>query len=79
MAFATNPFELYLDYGIQMKVKSPATQTFVVQLAGGGSYLPTQRSINGGAYGAVPASTIFGPEGGKELVAKTVEMLNSLW
>ncbi len=79
MAIASNPFELYLDYGIQMKVKSPAVQTFIVQLSGAGSYLPTQRSINGGAYGAVPASTLFGPEGGKELVEKTVEMLKSLW
>lgn len=79
MAIANNPFELYLDYGIRMKVKSPAIQTFIVQLSGGGTYLPTQRSINGGAYGAVPASTLFGPEGGKELVDKTIEMLNSLW
>lgn len=79
MAIATNPFELYLDYGIQMKVKSPAVHTFVVQLAGSGTYLPTQRSINGGAYGAVPASTVFGPEGGKELVERTVELLQSLW
>lgn len=79
MAMASNPFELYLDYGIQMKVKSPAVQTFLVQLTGGGTYLPTQRSINGGAYGAVPASTLFGPEGGKELVDRTVEILNTLW
>lgn len=79
MAFASNPFELYLDYGIRMKVKSPAVQTFIVQLTGAGTYLPTQRSIDGGAYGAVPASTLFGPEGGNELVDKTVEMLNALW
>ena len=79
MAIATNPFELYLDYGIQMKVKSPAVQTFVSQLTGSGSYLPTQRSIEGGAYGAVPASTIFGPEGGNELVDRTVDMLYELW
>src|SRR5690606_29063008 len=79
MAIATNPFELYLDYGIRMKVNSPAIQTFVVQLAGGGTYLPTKRSIAGGAYGAVPASTLFGPEGGTELVEKTVELLKSLW
>ncbi|WP_345031632.1 hypothetical protein [Ravibacter arvi] len=79
MAIASNPFELYLDYGIQMKVKSPAVQTFIVQLTGAGTYLPTQRSINGGAYGAVPASTLFGPEAGNELVEKTVSMLKELW
>ncbi len=79
MVFVTNPFELYLDYGIQIKVKSPAVQTFIVQLAGGGTYLPTQRSIDGGAYGAVPASTTVGPDGGYELVDKTVELIHSLW
>jgi hypothetical protein len=78
-AFASNPFELYLDYGIQMIARSPAIQTFIVQLTGSGTYLPTKRSIAGGAYGAVPASTLMGPEGGKELVEKTLDIINSLW
>lgn len=34
IAIATNPFELFTDYGIQMKTRSPALQTFVIQLAG---------------------------------------------
>ena len=79
MAIASNPFELYLDYGIRILTKSPAIQTFIVQLAGSGTYVPTQRSIEGGAYGAVPASTIFGPDGGDELVQQTLEMIQSLW
>jgi hypothetical protein len=79
MVIASNPFELYLDYGVRMLAKSPAVQTFVVQLAGSGTYLPTRRSIAGGAYGAVPASTIFGPEGGDELVEYTLELIHSLW
>lgn len=32
VAFATNRFELFLDYGIRIKARSPAVQTFVVQL-----------------------------------------------
>ncbi len=79
VVIATNPFELYLDYGIRIKAQSPAVQTFLVQLAGGGSYVPTSRSIAGGAYGAVPASTLIGPEGGQELVDKTVEIIKSIW
>ena len=79
IAIATNPFELYLDYGIQIKAQSPALQTFLVQLAGGGSYLPTERSINGGAYGAVASSTLIGPEGGRELVGETLRMIASMW
>ena len=44
IAIATNPFELFTDYGIQMKARSKALQTFVIQLAGSGSYLPTDRA-----------------------------------
>jgi len=36
-------------------------------------------SVAGGSYGAVPASTLMGPEGGQELVEKTLEMINSIW
>lgn len=79
VAFATNPFELYLDFGVQMKVRSPAVQTFVVQLAGPGTYLPSQRALDGGDYGAIPASCPVGPEGGRELVEHTVRTLQALW
>ncbi len=81
VAIATNPFELYLDFGVQMKARSKAVQTFVVQLAGSGygAYLPTARSVAGGAYGAIPESTNIGPEGGRELVEQTLELIESLW
>jgi hypothetical protein len=78
-AIATNQFELYLDYGIQMKARSPALQTFVIQLAGGGTYLPTARAVPGGAYGSVPQSTQVGPEGGRMLVEETLRTLGELW
>ena len=79
VAFATNPFELYLDFGMQMRARSKATQTFLIQLAGPGSYLPTQRSVRGGAYGALPASTEVGPESGDTLVDWTVETINRMF
>jgi len=81
LAIATNPFELYLDYGMQIKARSKAVQTFVVELAdpGGGGYLPTQRSVQGGAYGAIPQSTLIGPEGGRVFVNRTLALIESLW
>jgi hypothetical protein len=79
VVMATNPFELYLDYGIQIKGRSPAIQTFVVQLCGGGTYVPTPRAVEGGGYGAVPASTLIGPKGGQELVEYTLEMINDVY
>lgn len=79
MAMATNPFEYYLDFGIQIKARSPAQQTFLVQLAGPGTYVPSPRSVKGGGYGSVPASNIIGPEGGAVLREETLKHLNTLW
>lgn len=79
IAIATSPFELYLDFGIQIRARSKAVQTFTVQLVGSGTYLPTQRAIAGRSYGAVPASTPVGPEGGHELVEHTLAMIEALW
>lgn len=80
VAVATNPFELFLDYGVQMKGRSPATQTFLVQLAcNSGGYLPTRKAITAGSYSATAHSNVVGPEGGQVLVDKTVEALQALW
>ncbi len=79
LAFASNPFEYYLDYGIYIKARSRAVQTFLVQLAGNGTYVPSLRSVSGGGYGSVPASSEVGPEGGSLLAERTVQMINTLW
>ena len=79
MAFATNPFEYYLDHGMYIKARSPAVQTFVVQLAGGGTYVPSARSLAGGGYGSHPASNPVGPEGGRELAERSVSLLGELF
>ncbi len=79
IAIATNPFELYTDYGIQIKARSPALQTFIIQLAGPGSYLPSQRAVLGGGYSAIAESNEVGPEAGRILVDRTVKTLQGLW
>ena len=75
LVLATNPFELFLDYGLQIKARSPARQTLVVQLAGRNMYLPTRRAVEAGSYGALPVVTPVGPEGGAELVAETLALI----
>ena len=78
VAFATNPFELYLDYGFRMTSRSKAAQTFVIQLSGDScGYLPTARAIPGGGYSAM--ATRVGPKGGQVLVNETVKAINALW
>jgi hypothetical protein len=79
VAVATNPFEYYLDYGIQLKARSPAPQTFLIQLAGAGTYVPSPRSTLGGGYGSLPASNPVGAEGGGVLRDRTVELIREYW
>jgi hypothetical protein len=79
VAIASNEFELFTDYGVQMKARSPAVQTFVIQLAGSSGYLPTERAVRGGGYSAVIQSSRIGPNGGQALVEHTVEAIKELW
>ncbi|MDY0165771.1 MAG: hypothetical protein RBS80_04460 [Thermoguttaceae bacterium] len=91
VAIATSPFELFVDYGVQIQARSPAVQTFLIQLATNarqhGYYLPTPRAIAGGElnekpftnYSATVMTGIVGPEGGQVLVDRTVEAIRKLW
>jgi len=54
-------------------------QTVVIQLAGGGTYLPTERAVRGGGYSAIPQSNRVGPPGGQILVDRTVELIQAMW
>ena len=80
VGIATNPFELYHEFGLRMKARARARQLFIVQLSNGvGGYLPTRAAVEGGSYSSKPASTVCGPEGGDALVARTLEVLDELF
>ena len=80
IAIATNPFELFLDYGNQLKARSRAEQTFLIQLANGAEgYLPTLKAEKGGHYSGFIASGYVGHEGGEMLVRETLQAINRLW
>ncbi|MDH4239513.1 MAG: right-handed parallel beta-helix repeat-containing protein, partial [Phycisphaerae bacterium] len=78
IAIATNPFELYIDYGIRIKARSQAVLTLLVQLSCQNvGYLPTERGVKGGGYSA--DKFVVGPQGGQILVNETVRTINDLW
>jgi hypothetical protein len=78
VAFANNPFELYVDYGFRIKGQSKAKQTFLIQLSGDSrGYLPTQRGCDGGGYSGMVSEV--GPVGGQMLVDTTVSLINQMW
>lgn len=79
-AFATNPFELFLDFGNQMRARSRAKQTILIQLACDSlGYLPTEKAEKGSHYSAYVSSGMVGHEGGDLLVRKTLEEINKMW
>lgn len=80
VAICANEFEIFTDYGIRIKARSNAIQTFIVQLAGPDTYyLPTKKAVNGGSYSAIVESNLIGPKGGQILVDRLVELINNLW
>ncbi|MBQ9771824.1 MAG: hypothetical protein IJW23_08375 [Lentisphaeria bacterium] len=82
IAFATNRFELYLDYQHRIQARSPFEQTFIVQLVtdvnGIGSYLATEQGVRNKGYSATPYCNQVSPKGGQELVNETLNMLNKV-
>ena len=80
VAIATNPFELFLDYGNQIRARSEATQTVLIQLAcDSGGYLPTEKAERGSHYSAYVSSGETGHAGGELLVRKSLDVIQQLW
>ena len=80
IAFATDPFELYLDYGNQIRARALCEQVFLVQLAcGAEGYLPTEKAEKHGHYSGFIASGKVGHEGGDQLVRETLKDINQMF
>ena len=80
IAFATNPFELFLDYGNQIKARVNCEQIFLVQLANGSEgYLPTAKAEVHGHYSAFISSGQVGHVGGDILVRQTLSNVNDMF
>jgi hypothetical protein len=82
VAIATNPFELFLDYGVQIQARSEAPQTILIELAspaGYAGYVPTPRAVQAGGYSAEVLVNMIGPEGGQTLIERTLEAIGELF
>ena len=83
IAIANNPFELYLYYGQNIKARSKAFQTFLVQLSGNGNYhagyLPSPDAEKFGGYGGLIINGQVGSDGGYKLCDITVDAINKMF
>lgn len=89
LAICSTQFELYTDFATRIKARSPAVETMVVQLTNAvldktphmsaGSYLPSERAVGFGGYGAIIQSNTVGPEGGQIMVDEILKTFNEFW
>ena len=80
VAFTTNPFELFLDYGNVIKARSKASQTFISQLTSGWlGYLPTKKAEKAGHYSAYISSGKVGHAGGDMYVRHALHEINKMF
>jgi len=81
VALVTQPCELYCQFGLDIKRRSPAPITAVVGLADGYcGYCPTIYGLLGGGYSGEPIYwTRLEPYAGYQIVETAGPMLNRLW
>jgi hypothetical protein len=77
---AAHPFELFCQYQLDIRRRSPSRNTAVFGLTDGyGGYLPTQAGARGGGYSGTPFEWArFAPEQGCRLVDELAGMLYAL-
>lgn len=81
LAIATQPCELYCQFGLDIKRRSPVSNTIVVSITDGyNGYCPTIYGLLGGGYSGAPISwTRLEPHAGYKVVETASRLLNKLW
>jgi neutral ceramidase len=80
-ALVTLPGEIFVEFGLDIKLKSPAKRTWIVELANGVvGYVPTKKAFDGGGYEQRTAtSSKLDPIAGEMMVATARALLESMW
>jgi len=79
-AIVSNPFELYIEYGLRMVARSAAEHTMTAQLTDDDAgYLPTPEAVAGGSYSTYVASCTVSSEGGELLTEMSIQKMNELF
>lgn len=79
-AIVSMPFEVLVEIGLEIKEKSPAPRTFIIELANGSyGYLPPPNQVELGGYETWLGTSRFEEHSSDVLVKELLEMLGELW
>jgi hypothetical protein len=84
VALVTNPAELFVEYGLEMKRRSPFPTTLVAELTNGYcGYVPTQRALARGECGGYEThrsvyTSRLAADGGAQITAAALSLLETL-
>ena len=79
-AIVSMPFEVLVEIGLEIKDRSPAPHTFLIELANGSyGYLPPPNQVELGGYETWLGTSRFEKESSVVLVEALLEMLGELW
>ena len=79
-AIVSMPFEVLVEIGLELKEKSPAPRTFLIELANGSyGYLPPPNQVELGGYETWLGTSRFEKHSSEVLVKELLEMLGELW
>ena len=77
LGIAAVPGELLVELGLDLKARSPFSQTMVIELANDSvGYLPTRQSYEEGGY--EPEASVFAPGCGEQIVDVALDLLKQL-
>jgi neutral ceramidase len=80
-AFVAIPGELFVEFGLAIKRRSPFLYTYIAGLANGCvGYIPTRRAFAGGGYEIrLARSSKLVPEAGEQLTDTAVRLLEQVY
>jgi neutral ceramidase len=74
------PGETFSAFGMDIKKRSPARHTIVIELANDAiGYIPTAESFEQGGYESTPGATMYAKGAGEKLVASALNQLEKLF
>jgi hypothetical protein len=80
LAIVGLPGEVFCEFGLEIKEKSPAKHTIVVELANGAiGYIPTKEAFAQGGYEPTAGACNFAPDVGEKLIDSAMKQLKKLF